>query len=94
MKNLLIITLLLSSFATISVFASEYEDGYEEGYEIGYFEGYDSGSDSYEDGYNEGYEEGYEAAEKKSDGLDIASIVGGFILGYGFHEIFISKKDD
>lgn len=71
MKNLLIVTILLSVLATVSALASEYEDV-----------------------YNEGYEEGYETARKKSDGLDIASIVGGFVLGYGFHEIFISKRDD
>ncbi|MGN0134623.1 MAG: hypothetical protein ACI4AO_07835 [Anaerotignum sp.] len=48
---------------------------------------------SYDDGYNIGYEEGYEDAKEKYDGIDFVSVVGGFILGYGFHEMFISKKE-
>lgn len=47
---------------------------------------------SYDDEYSVGYEEGYEDAKEKYDGIDFVSIVGGFILGYGFHEMFISKK--
>lgn len=47
---------------------------------------------SYDDGYDIGYEEGYADAKEKYDGIDFISVIGGFILGFGFYEMFISKK--